>query len=81
MISVTISYKKLWKLIIDRDLTNAFVRKAEGLSPSTFTKLHNNQSVTVEVLARICQVLHCNVGDILDILPASGAEETERGEK
>ena len=77
--NMTISYKKLWKLIIDRNMTNALVRKRARLSPFTFTKLHNNQSVTLEVLARICQVLRCNVGDILDILPEPCFCEMEKG--
>lgn len=62
-----ISYKKLWKLIIDKDMTNVEVRKATGISPATFTKLKKNEMVSLEVLVKICQVLQCEIGDIIEI--------------
>lgn len=62
-----ISYKKLWKLIIDKDMTNVEVRKATGISPATFTKLKKNEMVSLEVLVKLCQVLQCEIGDIIEI--------------
>lgn len=50
---MSISYKKLWKLIIDKDMTNVEVRKATGISPATFTKLKKNEMVSLEVLVKI----------------------------
>ena len=62
-----ISYKKLWKLIIDKDMTNVEVRKATGISPATFTKLKKNEMVSLGVLVKLCQVLRCEIGDIIEI--------------
>ena len=63
---MNISYKKLWKLIIDKDLTNVEVRKASGISSATFTKLKKNETVSLEVMFKICQVLQCEIGDIIE---------------
>lgn len=63
-----ISYKKLWKLIIDRDKTNVSVRKAANISPSTFTKLKKNETVSMDVLIKLCKELNCNIGDIVEII-------------
>lgn len=65
---MNISYKKLWKLIIDKDMTNVEVRKASGVSPATFTKLKKNEMVSLEVLVKICHVLKCEIGDIIEIV-------------
>lgn len=65
---MNISYKKLWKLIIDKDMTNVEVRKASGVSPATFTKLKKNETVSLEVLVKLCTVLHCEIGDIIEIV-------------
>lgn len=62
-----ISYKKLWKLIIDKDMTNSQVRKEADISPSTFSKLKKNEYVALDVLVRICRVLKCDIGDIVEI--------------
>lgn len=64
---MSISYKKLWKLIIDKDMTNVEVRKVTGISPATFTKLKKNEMVSLEVLVKICKVLQCEIGDIIEI--------------
>lgn len=61
-----VSYKKLWKLIIDKDMTNVEVRKAAKISPATFTKLKKNEIVSLEVLLKICQTLDCDIGDIVE---------------
>ena len=61
-----VSYKKLWKLIIDQDTTNVEVRKAAGISPATFTKLKKNEIVSLDVLLKICQILDCDIGDIVE---------------
>lgn len=61
-----VSYKKLWKLIIDKDMTNVEVRRAAKISPATFTKLKKNEIVSLEVLLKICQTLDCDIGDIVE---------------
>ncbi len=63
---MSVSYKKLWKLIIDKDMTNVEVRKATGISPATFTKLKKNEIVSLDILLKICKLLDCNIGDIVD---------------
>ena len=63
-----ISFKKLWKLIIDKDMTNVQVRKEAGISPATFTKIKRNEVVSLDVLLKICKVLDCDFGDIMEVV-------------
>jgi len=56
---MSISYKKLWILIIDKNMTNVEIRKATGIRPATFTKIKKNEMVSLEVLYKIYQVLQC----------------------
>ena len=63
-----VSYKKLWKLIIDQDKTNVEVRKSTGISPATFTKLKKNEIVSLDVLIKLCMILDCEIGDIVEII-------------
>ncbi len=65
---MTFSYNKLWKLLIDRKMSKADLRKAIGVAPNTMTKLNRDEEVTMETLGRICQVLGVNIGDIVDVL-------------
>lgn len=61
---MTISFKPLWKLLIDRDMTREDLRHQTGLSPATIAKLGRDGNVTTDVLARICSALECDVADI-----------------
>lgn len=63
-----VSYKKLWKLIIDKDMTNVEVRKSAGISPATFTKLKKNELVSLDVLMKLCNLLDCDIGDIMEVI-------------
>ncbi|MEC5238940.1 helix-turn-helix transcriptional regulator [Bacillus mycoides] len=63
-----VSYKKLWKLIIDKDMTKAQLREAAGVAPSTFSKMNKNEFVSLEVIVRLCMVLNCDIGDIVEIV-------------
>lgn len=67
-----ISYKKLWILLIEKDITPATLRKDLCIATGTITKLRKNEEVALSVLLRICGYLHCNIGDICDAI-----EETE----
>jgi len=67
-----ISYKKLWILLIKKDITPATLRKDLCIATGTMTKLRKNEEVALSVLLRICGYLHCNIGDICDAI-----EETE----
>lgn len=65
---MSVSYKKLWKLIIDKDMTNVEVRKSTGISSATFTKLKKNETVSLDVLLKICNFLDCDIGDIVEVV-------------
>lgn len=64
-----ISYNKLWKLLIDRKMEQADLRRAAKIAPNTLTRLHKEQDVTLDVLYRICMVLNVDIGDIMEFLP------------
>lgn len=63
-----VSYKKLWKLLIDHNMNKSDLAKATKMSPNTIAKLGKNESVSLEILVRICQVLNCDIGDIVEIV-------------
>lgn len=62
-----ISYKKLWKLLIDKDMTKMDLRQATGVSTATIARMSKDEPVSMEVLMKVCKVLRCNVGDIVDV--------------
>lgn len=64
-----VSYRKLWILCAEQEITQAELRKKAGLAPATFTKLRKNQEVNLSILLRIAEVLNCNAGDMMDFLP------------
>ena len=66
---MAISYKKLWKLLIDKDMTAVDLRQATGIAPNTMTKLRRDEEVSITVLAKICTALNANIGDIMDLVP------------
>jgi DNA-binding Xre family transcriptional regulator len=63
-----VSYKRLWKLIIDKDMTNTQVRRLASISPATFTKLKKNETVSMEVLMKLCMILDCKIEDIVEFV-------------
>lgn len=65
---MTVSYKKLWKLLIDRDMKKQDLQNIANISAVTIAKLGRNENVTTNVLAKICHALNCNVGDIMDVV-------------
>ena len=65
------SYKKLWKLLIDKEIKKKDLVAIAGISPATETKMGRNGHVSTEVLAKICEALNCNVEDILEFVPTS----------
>ena len=68
---MTISYRKLWVMLAQRDMSKAELRRLAGLSPATFTKLRRNQSVSMEVLLKIAETLDCNIGDMMDFIKSA----------
>ncbi len=63
-----ISYKKLWKLLIDKDLKKKDLIQLSGISNYTLNKLNNGKSVTTDTLLKICSALKCGVDDIMEIV-------------
>lgn len=63
------SYKKLWKLLIDKDMNKTDLRKATGLSTFTVAKMTRGDDVNLSILKRICQALKCDIGDIVEFKP------------
>ena len=66
---MAVSYKKLWKLLIDKDMKKKDLCALSGISPSSLTKMGKNGHVTTEVLAKICKALDCSVEDIMEFEP------------
>lgn len=62
-----VRYKKLWKLLIDKELRKSDLQRVAGLSASTITKLGHDDTVTIDTLAKICIALNCNLDDIVEI--------------
>ena len=65
---MSISYKKLWKLLIDRDMTKIELKDAAGISTGTLAKLGKNENVTTDVLLKVCKALDCDIADIVEIV-------------
>ena len=63
---MAVSYKKLWKLLIDKDMKKKDLRIATGMTTTALAKLGKNETVSMDVMLRICKVLQCNIGDIMD---------------
>ena len=66
---MAVSYKKLWKLLIDHDMKKKDLAKAADISNYTITKMSKGENVTVDTLAKICAVLKCNIDDIMEFIP------------
>lgn len=64
-----VSYKKLWIMCAEREISKAELRKRAGLSSATFTKLRKNQEVTLGVMLKLATVMQCNAGDMMDFVP------------
>ena len=64
-----ISYKKLWKLLIDKDMKKQDLREEAQLSSSTVAKLTHGENVSTSVLLKICSALHCDIADIMEVVP------------
>lgn len=71
---MAISYKKLWKLLIDKDMTAVELREKTGIAPNTMTKLRRDEEVSLTVLIKICTALGANIGDIMDLIPEKAGE-------
>lgn len=72
-----ISYNKLWKLLVDKKMSKADLRKAAGIAPNTMTRLRRDEEVSMGVLIKICTVLNANIGDIMDLIPVADTTSEE----
>lgn len=70
-----VSYKPLWKLLIDKDLKKKDLCKLAGVSPASITKIGKGGHVTTETLEKICLALNCRVEDVMELVPGEQAEE------
>ncbi|MCI2105511.1 MAG: helix-turn-helix transcriptional regulator [Intestinimonas sp.] len=66
---MAVSYKKLWKLLIDENMKKKDLRAATGISTTTLAKLGKDENVSTEILSKICAALNCDVGDIMEMVP------------
>lgn len=71
---MAVSYKKLWKILIDKDMTKTQLRKESGISTGALAKLGKNENVNTEILVKICGVLHCDISDIMELKEEGGLQ-------
>jgi len=74
---VEVSYKKLWKILIDKDtMKKKDLQAAAGISWASVTKLSKGETVSMEVLMKVCKTLNCDIGDIMELIPTEDNETT-----
>ena len=71
---MAISYKKLWKLLIDREMKKKDLMGMAGISWSTITKMGHDEHVSTDILVKICSVLKCDFDEIMEIVPDKNAQ-------
>ncbi len=74
---MNISYNKLWKLLIDRKISRAELRKKAGISPNTMTKMIRDEEVAISVLKKICMTLDTDIGDIMEFIKADSLNQED----
>ena len=72
---MSVCYKKLWKLLIDHNMNKSDLAKAAKMSPNTIAKLGKNETVSMDILVRICAVLNCDIGDIVEVVLNGGNKQ------
>lgn len=72
---MAVSYNKLWKLLIDKKISKADLRRMTGISPNTMTKLNRDEEVTLSVLSKICETLKTDIGDIIEYISVEATED------
>ena len=71
---MAVSYKKLWKLLIDKNMKRTDLRAVTGISTTTLAKLGKDENVSTDILAKICKALECDVGDIMEMVNDESAD-------
>lgn len=70
-----VCYKKLWKLLIDKDMKKKDLQERAGISWSSVTKMSKGETVSMDVLIKICREFECNIGDIVDVIPSESKQQ------
>ena len=78
---MAISYRKLWKLLIDKDMKKKDLRIASGITTNALAKLGKNERVTTDVLEKICLTLNCDIGDVMEIEPDDDSQRDVKEQK
>ncbi len=73
-----VSYNKLWKLLIDKNMKKTDLIEAVRTSPNTIAKMSKNENISMDVLTRICEYFNCDVGDIMEMIPENGGSISEK---
>lgn len=73
--NMAVCYKKLWKMLIDKDMIKKDLRLQTGFSTTTMSKLSKNENVSMDVIEKICTVLNCDIGDIMEFVPDEKEEQ------
>lgn len=71
-----VSYKKLWEILIDKDMKKKDLQSAAGISWASVTKLSKGETVSMDVLMKVCKTLGCDIGDVVELIP-EGSEVSE----
>lgn len=79
-LSMALSYNRMWKLLVDKKMSKADLRKAAEIAPNTMTKLRRDEPVNLSILARICQELNCDFGDIIEYIREPDSDTTSASE-
>ena len=66
---MSISYNKMWKLLIDKNMKRKDLKEKAEVSQNVMARLSKNQAVTMETMEKICSVLHCDIGDVMEFIP------------
>ena len=66
---MAVSYKRLWKLLVDKEMSKSDLRKKAEIAPNTMTKLRRDEEVSLTILSKICKTLHADFGDIVEYVP------------
>lgn len=74
---MAVSYNRMWKLLVDKKMSKADLRKAADIAPNTMTKLRRDEAVNLAILGRICKVLNCDYGDIMQYIDDENDITTE----
>ena len=72
VITMEVSYKKLWKILIDKDMKKKDLQLNAGISCASITKLSKGENVSMDVLIKVCKALECDFGDIVELIPTGG---------